>query len=72
MDKTPVTTQSDNEPKIKWLLVDIGNVLLLKDTGNNFSELLAKELDVDIELAKKSIKCITPPWRQRIDQKQSL
>ena len=39
--------------KIKWLLVDIGNVLLLKDSGNNFNELLSKELNVDIELAQK-------------------
>lgn len=46
-------TQRSNQPKTKWLLVDIGNVLLLKDTSNSFSALLAKELDVDIELAQK-------------------
>jgi putative hydrolase of the HAD superfamily len=45
--------QRSNESNIKWLLVDIGNVLLLKDSGNNFNELLAEELGIDIELAQK-------------------
>lgn len=41
--------------KIKWLLVDIGDVLLLRNEKNNktFSELLVNELGVTIELAKE-------------------
>lgn len=40
---------------IKWLLVDIGDVLLLKDPKNtkNFSQLIADELGVDTALAEK-------------------
>lgn len=40
---------------IKWLLIDIGDVLLLKNKQNNknFSQLLADELGVDIELAQE-------------------
>ena len=40
---------------IKWLLVDIGDVLLLKNkqTGKSFNDLLAEELGVDVELAKE-------------------
>lgn len=39
---------------IKWLLVDIGDVLLLKNRENSktFTELLADELHIDIELAQ--------------------
>lgn len=40
-------------PKTTQLLLDIGNVLLLKDTGCSFTELLADELGVNIELAQK-------------------
>ncbi|MGV9001338.1 MAG: HAD family hydrolase [Candidatus Saccharimonadaceae bacterium] len=41
--------------KIKWLLVDIGDVLLARNEDNNktFNELLVDELNVDIELAKE-------------------
>ena len=53
MDENIVTTQRSHTLKTKWLLIDIGDVLLLKDTDNNFNELLAKELNVDIELAQK-------------------
>lgn len=38
--------------RIKWLLVDIGDVLLLKNDDTNFVELLAEELAVDGELAQ--------------------
>ena len=39
---------------IKWLLVDIGDVLLLKnrDGYKSFTELLAEELSIDTELAQ--------------------
>lgn len=40
-------------PKIKWLLVDIGEVILLKDSGKRFGELLADELNIDLELAQE-------------------
>lgn len=43
---------TEDESRIQWLLVDIGDVLLLKDTGYNFSELLADELGVSLELAQ--------------------
>lgn len=38
---------------IKWLLIDIGDVLLLKnrESGQSFSELLANELRIDLDLA---------------------
>jgi epoxide hydrolase-like predicted phosphatase len=41
--------------EIKWLLVDIGDVLLARNEDNNktFDELLVDELHVDIELAKE-------------------
>ncbi len=41
--------------KIKWLLVDIGDVLLVRNEENNktFNELLVDELNVHIELAKE-------------------
>lgn len=41
--------------KIKWLLVDIGDVLIARNENNNktFNELLVDELNVDIELAKE-------------------
>ena len=41
--------------KIKWLLVDIGDVLLARNEDNKktFNELLVDELNVDIELAKE-------------------
>lgn len=41
--------------KIKWLLVDIGDVLLARNENNHktFNELLVDELNVDIELAKQ-------------------
>jgi HAD superfamily hydrolase (TIGR01509 family) len=41
--------------KIKWLLVDIGDVLLLRNEHNtkSFAELLVDELGVDLELAQK-------------------
>lgn len=42
-------------PKVKWLLVDIGDVLLVRN-GNNqksFVELLTEELMVDFELAQE-------------------
>jgi len=44
-----------NKPPIKWLLVDIGDVLLLKDRNadQTFTQLLANELRVDFELAQK-------------------
>lgn len=42
-----------NEAEIKWLLVDIGEVLLLKDSGYSFTELLSSELGVDIPLAQE-------------------
>jgi len=38
---------------IKWLLIDIGHVLLLKDTGKSFTELLANELGVYTDLAQE-------------------
>jgi len=38
---------------IRWLLVDIGDVLLLKNTDVSFVELLAKELALEPELAQK-------------------
>lgn len=53
MDSIHTTTQRSGYLKIKWLLVDIGDVLLLKDTDKNFSILLAEELGVHIELAQK-------------------
>ncbi len=37
----------------KWLLVDIGEVILLKDSGKRFGELLAEELNIDLELAQQ-------------------
>jgi len=42
-----------SDPKTTWLLLDIGNVLLLKDGGRSFTELLADELGVNMELAQK-------------------
>lgn len=39
--------------KISWLLVDIGDVLLLKNEDTHFVELLANELGVDASLAEK-------------------
>jgi epoxide hydrolase-like predicted phosphatase len=44
-----------NTLKIKWLLVDIGDVLLLKnrDRSKSFVELLAEELEVSLELSQK-------------------
>jgi len=41
--------------KIKWLLVDIGDVLLVRNENNHksFAELLADELGVDLELAQE-------------------
>ena len=47
--------QMRNKPPIKWLLVDIGDVLLLKDRNadQTFTQLLANELRVDFELAQK-------------------
>ena len=41
--------------KIKWLLVDIGDVLLVRNENNTktFDELLVDELNVNIELAKE-------------------
>jgi epoxide hydrolase-like predicted phosphatase len=53
MDSRRTTTQRSADPKIKWLLIDIGDVLLLKDRDKNFSILLAEELGVDIELAQQ-------------------
>jgi epoxide hydrolase-like predicted phosphatase len=41
------------EAEIKWLLVDIGEVLLLKDSGYSFTELLSNELGVDMPLAQE-------------------
>jgi len=54
MTKATASTRANNV-KIKWLLVDIGDVLLLKNkkTDMNFNELLAEELGVDIELARE-------------------
>lgn len=37
----------------KWLLVDIGDVLLLKNTDVSFTEQLAIELDIPIDLARE-------------------
>ena len=44
---------STKDITVKWLLVDIGDVLLLKNSKNtkDFSKLLADELNVDIDLA---------------------
>lgn len=42
-----------NGEEIKWLLIDIGEVLLLKDSGYSFTELLSNELGVDIPLAQE-------------------
>ncbi|NCO10633.1 HAD family phosphatase [Candidatus Saccharibacteria bacterium] len=41
-----------SQSAIKWLLVDIGEVLLLKDGDKSFTELLADELGVDVSLAQ--------------------
>lgn len=45
----------NNTPKTKWLLVDIGDVLLLKkrDRSKSFVELLTEELKVPLELAQE-------------------
>lgn len=45
----------NNIPKTKWLLIDIGDVLLLKnrERSKSFVELLAKELGVTLELAQE-------------------
>lgn len=45
----------NDTPKIKWLLIDIGDVLITRNENNNktFNELLVDELNVDIELAKE-------------------
>lgn len=42
-------------PKVKWLLVDIGDVLLVRNRNNqkSFVELLTEELMVDFELAQE-------------------
>ncbi|MDR2407294.1 MAG: HAD-IA family hydrolase, partial [Bacteroidales bacterium] len=39
--------------KIHWLLLDIGDVLLLKNQEHDFNKLLSHELNIDINLAKK-------------------
>lgn len=41
--------------KIKWLLVDIGDVLIVRNENNHktFAELLVDELGVDLELAQE-------------------
>jgi FMN phosphatase YigB (HAD superfamily) len=46
---------STEDAIVKWLLVDIGDVLLLKNNENTkeFSELLADQLGVDITLANE-------------------
>ena len=41
------------KPDIKYLLLDIGDVLLLKDRTRSFSELLAEQLNIDLNLASK-------------------
>ncbi len=38
---------------VKWLLVDIGDVLLLKTKRDDFNELLAGVLNIDIDLARE-------------------
>jgi epoxide hydrolase-like predicted phosphatase len=50
-----VKTNAKKTSKIKWLLVDIGDVLLARNEDNSktFNELLVDELNVDIELAKE-------------------
>lgn len=38
---------------VKWLLVDIGDVLLLKTKRDDFNELLAGVLNIHIDLARE-------------------
>jgi len=53
MNKALVASRANDKLKTKWLLVDIGDVILLKDGNKIFSELLANELSVSVELAQK-------------------
>jgi len=47
-------TSTRKQVKIRWILVDIGDVLLIKNNPwTNFRQLLAQELGVDIELAQQ-------------------
>lgn len=53
MVKISENENGTKKPETKWLLVDIGEVILLKDSGKRFGELLAEELNVDLELAQE-------------------
>lgn len=47
-------TNAKRKTKINWILVDIGDVLLIKNNPwTNFSQLLAQELGIDAELAQQ-------------------
>ena len=55
VSKNSMNNHIASSPKITWLLVDIGDVLLLANENNHksFAELLVDELGVDLELAKE-------------------
>ncbi len=53
MNTKASTANGSPEQEIKWLLVDIGEVILLKEGDKRFGELLAEELGVDFELAQE-------------------
>ena len=52
MANQSIKSAQNQELKTKWLLVDIGEVILLKDGDKSFTQLLSEELGVDMELAQ--------------------
>lgn len=52
MNKKSDTSHKRNNGTVRWLLVDIGNVLLLKRKERSFTDLLSEELGIDIILAQ--------------------